>query len=239
VATYLQRDVRGLIAVRDETRFGVFLSLCAALTAQECNYSQMGRDIGVTTPTAQKWLGVMRGTYQWIEIPAYSNNAIKRLSMKPKGYVTDSGLACYLQRISSPESLSGHPLFGAMFETSVVMDIVKQSQALDFPPAFHHYRLHSGAEVDLVLEMDNRLFPIEIKASSRARPGDAGGISRFQEQVGERAGPGLIVYAGGAPHRLTDRCIAIPYDLDLGVSLDPRVWRPTTLTSQTAFPGRP
>jgi len=215
ITTYLQRDVRLLLDVRDEAQFGVFLGLCAALTARECNWSQMGRDVSVSTPTARKWTDALKGTFQWAEIPAFGNNQVKRLSQKPKGYLTDTGLACYLMRISSPEALQGHPSFGALFETWVVMELIKQTQVLDTAPVFHHYRLHSGSEVDLVAELDGRAFPIEIKASSRVRAHDANGIVEFQKRFGNMAGDGLVVYGGDQAMRLGERCTAIPFDARL------------------------
>jgi predicted AAA+ superfamily ATPase len=211
-ATYLQRDVRSLLAVRDETQFAAFLGLCAAVTAQESNHSHMGRDLGLSTPTAQSWLAVLRGTFQWVEVPAFSRNALKRLSQKPKGYLADTGLACHLLRLGSPEALLGNPSYGALFETLVALDLMKQTQGLSSPPAFFHYRQHSGAEVDLVVEYNGRWFPVEIKAASRVGPRDATSIGVFQGAVGPAAAPGLIVYAGDTLQRLGDRCLAVPFD---------------------------
>ena len=212
VTTYLQRDVRSILQIRDERTFAAFLALCATLTGQECNYSQIGRDIGLSSPTAQNWLGVLRSTFQWREVPAFSMNPVKRLSQKPKGYFSDTGLAAYLMRMSSPEALSGHPSFGAMFETFVVNELFKQVQGMRLPPAFHHYRQHSGMEVDLVVENDGCFFPIEVKSASTARPSDASHIAAFQAVMGKQAGPGLVLYAGRESLRLADRCIAVPFD---------------------------
>jgi predicted AAA+ superfamily ATPase len=216
VGTYLQRDVRGVLAVRDETQFASFLTLCASLTAQECNYSQMGRDIGLSTPAAQNWIGALRGTFQWLEIPAFSRNQIKKLSQKPKGYVTDTGLACHLMRLSSPDALLGHPSFGALFETFAVLECIRQTQRMPTVPAFYHYRQHSGAEVDLVAELDGRLLPVEIKAASMVGPRDTLSIRAFRERMGDQAGPALVIYAGERALRLDRDILAIPFDARLG-----------------------
>ena len=213
VSTYLQRDVRTLLNTRDETQFGTFLSLCASLTAQECNYSQLGRDIGLSSPSAKRWIGVLRGSFQWLEVPAFESNLIKRLSSKPKGFLADTGLACHLLRLSSPEALQGHPAFGALFETLVATDVWKQLQVQPLVPALYHYRQHSGAEIDLIIEKDGLLYPIEVKASSRARPSDARSIGIFRDRVGDAVQPGLIVYAGSEILQVNDNCIAIPFDL--------------------------
>lgn len=213
VATYLQRDVRALLEVRDESRFAAFLGLCAALTAQECNYEQLGRDIGLSSVSAKRWLGLLRGTYQWLEVPALGANQVKRLSARPKGYLTDTGLACHLLRLSSPEAVQGHPAFGALFETLVVTECHKQLQGQDLVPVLHHYRQHSGAEVDLVVEKDGRFFPVEIKASSAVGPADARSMGIFQEKFGTAAQPGLIVYGGTKVLRVGEKCAAVPFDL--------------------------
>lgn len=216
VSTYLQRDVRTLLEIRDEMQYASFLGLCAALTAQECNYSQLGRDIGLTSPTAKRWIGVLKGTYQWLEIPAFSSNHIRRLSGKPKGYLSDTGLACFLMRLSSAQAVQGHPAFGALFETLVATECWKQLQEQTLVPALYHYRQHSGAEVDLILEKDGRLFPIEIKASSQARPSDARSIHIFQEKIGSAVQSGLVIYGGAEILRLSDTCAAVPFDLTPG-----------------------
>ncbi len=212
VGTYLQRDVRVLLDARDETQFAAFLALCASLSAQECNYNHLGRDIGLSAPSAKRWIGILRGTYQWLEIPAFSANHIKRLSSRPKGYLSDTGLACYLMRISSDQAVQGHPAFGALFETLVATEIHKRIQSFPLPPALYHYRQHSGAEVDLIIEKDGKLFPVEIKSSTKAHPMDARSIRIFQEKEKDRAQTGLVVYAGEELLRLNERCLAVPFD---------------------------
>jgi predicted AAA+ superfamily ATPase len=213
VNTYLQRDVRQLIQVRDETRFARFLSLCASLTGQECNYSQIGRDIEVSTPTAIQWLSILRATYQWFEVPAFSSNHIKRLSEKPKGYFCDTGLAAYLMRLSSAKAVQGHPAYGALFETLIVMELYKQALQQSLPPSFYHYRLHSGAEIDLILEKDGLFFPVEIKAGTKISSNAIKNIEHFRESIPNAAEAGLIIYSGTTVQRLTSTCTAVPFDL--------------------------
>jgi hypothetical protein len=210
VATYVQRDVRMQQEIRDEEQFGRFLGLCAALTAQEVNQRELGREVGSSAPTAGKWLDVLKAGRQWLELPAYARNLTQRLSRKPKGHLADTGLACHLLRLPEPHAVSGSPAFGALFETLVVTDLIKQCAVLETEPAFHHYRQHSGAEVDLVIEYAGRLFPVEVKASARVRPSDANGIAAFQAALGPLAGEGLVVYAGGECLRLAEHATAVP-----------------------------
>lgn len=214
IQTYVERDIRVLVDLLDQHNFSRFLGLCAALTAQEVNFSQLGRDIGITPQTANRWLAVLKATYQWFEIPTYSGNAVKRLSCKPKGYLTDTGLAAYLQRISSPEALSGHPLLGAFFETHVVLDIHRQFSHLTTPPGCYHWRTYAGAEVDLILERDGIFWPIEIKCKSKITKADARGIYAFRETYPHLTiGPGLIIAAVNQIASLPNNILVLPYDL--------------------------
>jgi hypothetical protein len=93
--------------------------------------------------------------------------------------------------------------------------LIKQVQGLGTLPAFHHFRLHSGVEVDLIAEINGMFFPIEIKAASIVRQHDALSIARFQEMIGKPAGVGLIVYGGKQVLRISDRCLAVPFDVKL------------------------
>jgi len=213
VRTYLERDVRLLGDVADWQQFGKFVRLAAALTAQEVNHSQFGRDIGATPQTAQRWLAMLRGTFQWFEVPAHSGNTVKRISGKPKGFLADTGLACTLQMISSPTALAGHPLVGSLFETAVVGEIRKLSSTLATPPVMRHWRAHSGAEVDVVLERDGRLFPIEIKLTTKPGRRDTSGITTFRKTYNAAdIAPGLVICPVERPMRLNDHVLALPWN---------------------------
>lgn len=213
VSSYLQRDIRKMLEIRDEALFARFLALCAALTAQEVNHSQLGRDLDISSPTAQKWLAVLRATYQWFDLPAFSGNLVKHVSQKPKGHMADTGLACSLLRMSSPEAVPGHPAFGALFESGCVGELLKQTQTLPLPPTAWHYRQHSGTEVDAVFELDGLLTPVEIKAASSVGPRDTLGLRRFMEQHGKRCRTAIILYAGEKPLRVAPDILALPFDL--------------------------
>lgn len=213
VQTYVERDVRMMADISDLTQFGRFLRLCAALTGREVFQSQLGRELGVNPKTARKWLDLMIHSYQWIEIPAYSGNAIKRLSSKPKGHLQDSGLACYLAAIPSPESLLSSPLFGNLFESWGVAWVHRQIQRLSLAPSLYHWRTENDAEVDILLDYGGRLFPIEFKAASQVTGHDARGIRAFRETYGiERTAPGVIVYGGNVARPVSDHAVAVPWN---------------------------
>ncbi|MCY3760636.1 MAG: ATP-binding protein [Gemmatimonadetes bacterium] len=213
--TYIERDVRLLADVADWQLFGRFIRLCAALSAQEVNRRQLGRELGVTPQTADRWLGLLKATYQWFEVPAYSGNAVKRVSGKPKGYLADTGMACHAQLLSSPESLGGHPMLGALFETAVVAEIRKQAGAMSTPPQMYHWRTNGGAEVDLLLERDGRFYPIKIKLAGVPSRRDTTGISAFRKTYpGLRIEPGLVIAPIREVLQVSEQDWAIPWDLD-------------------------
>ncbi len=211
VQTYLERDVRTMSNLRNLGDFSRFLGLSAALTAQEINDSHLGRELGVSPPTARQWREVLVHTYQWRELPPFHGNAIKRLSGRRKGHMCDMGLACWLQRITTPEALPVSPYFGAFFESWVVNAIHKEFIRLPLPPAAFHWRTVGGAEVDLVLEQDGRLFPVEVKAGSRLSGHALRGLRAFRETYGEQVATALVVYAGREVYRPARDVIAVPW----------------------------
>jgi predicted AAA+ superfamily ATPase len=203
--TYVERDARSFANVSDAQLFGRFHRLLAALTAQEVNYAHLGREIGLSPNTAREWLSILQATFQWFETPAYHTNLLKRVSSKPKGYFFDTGLACAGQFISSPEALASHPLLGALFETLVVSEVRKQSGTMPAPPQLFHWRAHSGAEVDLLLERDGKLFPLEIKMTSNPSGYDVRPMNTLRKTLPPgTVAPGLLVCCIESPRQLND-----------------------------------
>ncbi len=216
VQTYVERDVRLMEDIRELAGFGRFLGLTGALTSQEVNASQFGREVGVTPATARKWLDLLINTYQWLELFPYQGNTIKRLSGKRKGFLRDTGMACYLQRISSPDALAVSPILGAIFETWVVNEVLRQGMTLSMPPHAYHWRTGGGAEVDLIIERDGRLYPIEVKCKTNLSRHDASGLRAFRETYeNARIMTGLVIYAGSECYRIDEHTIALPWNIRL------------------------
>lgn len=213
IQTYVERDIRTLGDIQDLKEFSRFLTLLAVLTAQEANYSHLGRELGISPTTALRWKNLLEGTYQLHEIWPYYGNAIKRLSKKSKLYFCDTGLACYLQKMSSPETLAGHPHLGPLFETACVNLIKTLAQTLSTPPAFYHWRTNGGSEVDLVLERDGLLYPIEIKCKTQLGSRDFNGIRAFKETYPTQFGCGLVMYAGDLCYQKEDKLLVIPWNI--------------------------
>lgn len=212
IRTYIERDVRMMAEVSDLQLFGKFFRLCGALSAQEVNYTHLGRDIGMTPQTAKRWLAILRATFQWIEIPAYSGNTVKRVSGKPKGYLSDTGLHCNALYLSGPEAIPSHPQWGSIVETFIVLDILKTLSHLGTEAGVYHWRSHGGAELDLILEQDGIFFPIEIKSTTRPSKRDALGIKAFRETYPKlRIGEGVVIHLGEENFRLAKGVLAISY----------------------------
>lgn len=208
--TYIERDVRMSGNVREIQTFASFVALCAALTGQEKNKRQFGRELGLSPASAEAWAGILSSTFQWRELIAYSRNLVKKVAGKPKGYMCDTGLACYLQRLSSPEALAASPVRGAFFETWALNTIRKQASRRRLPPEFSYWRLLSGAEVDGVLEEDGRRYLVECKCTTTLSAHDLRGINSFRRDYGEKA-PAVVFYAGDVCRRLDDLTLAMPW----------------------------
>ena len=211
--TYIERDIRLLANISDLQLFGRFVRLVGALSAQEINFSELGRDLGIHSATAKGWLSLLKEAFQWFEYPAYTSNALKRVSLKPKGYCSDTGQVCFAQAITTPHALGGHPLWGALFETAVVNEIRKQASLLSPSPNIYHWRSHGGAECDLLLEQNGVLYPIEIKATSRPSRADTSGLRAFREAYRTlKIASGLVVAPVEQFQQLSENDFAIPWD---------------------------
>lgn len=212
--TYVERDARLIGDVQDWHEFGRFIGLITALTAQEINYSQLGREIGITPQTSKRWLQILEATFQWSALPAFSGNPVKRVSSRPKGYLSDTGLACYHARLSAPKMLGSHPLFGALFETAMVQELRKQIAALGVATSWYHWRSAGGAEVDLLLEKDDTLYPFEFKLTTNPTRRDGSGIAAFRAAYpNRRIGMGALVCAVDRPRWIMNDILAIPWNL--------------------------
>lgn len=164
--TFLQRDVRDLTQVGDLEQFTRFLKACAARTGQLLNYSELARDVDISVMTAKNWLSILIASFQVILLPSYHTNITKRLIKTPKLYFLDTGLCAFLTGWTSPETLRNGAMNGAFVETYAVTEVIKSwwFQALEIP--MYYYRDKDGVEIDLLIEKDSILFPVEIKSAA-------------------------------------------------------------------------
>jgi predicted AAA+ superfamily ATPase len=211
VQTYLERDVRSLRQVGDLISFQSFLRALAARTGQLLNLTDVARDLGVAVNTAKAWLSVLEATFQVIVLRPYHANVGKRLVKTPKVYFTDSGTPCYLAGLKDADHVAAGPLGGAIFETAVILEIVKAFFNRGEEPQIHFWRTSAGVEVDLVVEAGGKLIPIEVKLSATPRPAMASGIQAFQKDLGERAGQGFVIHPGNVRLPLAPKVAALPF----------------------------
>ena len=168
VQTYLERDIRELIEIKNERKFLQFLSCVAVRTGQELNLSDIAKDVGIDSKTADSLLSLLVTSGIVVLLQPYSGNTIKRIVKRPKLYMMDTGLACYLGLWNNPRALEVSAVAGNLFETYVVSEIIKTytNSGLDIRSRFSYYRDNNGKEIDLIIEENGVLHPIEIKKSS-------------------------------------------------------------------------
>lgn len=167
VRTYIERDIRDLIHVTDEIKFMKFMTSIAARTGQELNLNEIANDAEISNPTANDWLSILVNTGLVILIEPYMNNIIKRVVKRPKIYFMDTGLACYLTKYPNSEILAVSAYSGHIFETYVVSEIVKSftNNGLNAKRHLYYYRDNNQKEIDLIIDYNDKLYPIEIKKS--------------------------------------------------------------------------
>ena len=211
IQTYLERDVRSLRQVGDLTSFQSFLRALAARTGQLLNITDIARDLGVAVNTAKAWLSVLEATFQVFILRPYYANVGKRLVKTPKVYFTDTGTLCHLSGLKDPGHAAAGPLGGAIFETAVLMEIVKTFAGRGESAQVFFWRTSAGMEVDFVVETGGQLIPIEAKLSSTPLPAMAAGIQAFRSDFAQKAGRGLVVHPGNVRTSLAPDIVAWPF----------------------------
>lgn len=194
VRTYIDRDVRELSEIGDTVKFTKFMIAAAACTGQLLNLASLSRDVGISAPTAERWMSILVASNIVYLLQPYSNNISKRAIKTPKLYFLDTGLAAYLTKWNTPEVLKNGAMAGAFFETFVVSEIIKSyynKGILDLPLYF--YRDKDMNEIDLVIENGGTLYPIEIKKHADPQKGDAAAFAILDKIPGIHKGQGGIV----------------------------------------------
>ena len=165
--TYIERDVRALTQVGDELKFIKFMIAIASRTSQMMNVSSVANEVGISVPTADRWLSILISSNIVYLLQPYYNNITKRAVKTPKLYFLDTGLAAYLTKWNTPEVLEAGAMAGAFFETFVVAEILKSNyNAGVLEPSLYYYRDKDAKEVDILIEQNGTLYPAEIKKTS-------------------------------------------------------------------------
>ena len=196
VATYVERDVRQLLAVRELGLFQRFLKMCAARCGQLLNLSSLAADCGISHVTARQWLTVLEASYIVRLLAPYHRNFGKRLVKTPKLYFLDVGLAAWLLGIRDASTIATHAMRGALFETFVIGEFIKQRNNAGQPAELYFWRDNVGHEIDLLFETGSRLQPVEIKSGMTFSYGWLDAAKRWKELAGAAALDPWVIHGG-------------------------------------------
>lgn len=166
IRSYLERDVNALTNVGNKLDFYTFIKAVAARTAQELNLTGIAKDVGISPNTAKQWLSILQASGIVFLLQPYFANITKRIVKRPKIYFTDTGLCSYLTEWNTPETLEAGAMNGAIFETFVVMEIIKSYWHNGIYPSIYYYRDNNNNEIDLLIYQNGTLYPIEIKKTA-------------------------------------------------------------------------
>ena len=206
--TYLDRDLPRLFPGLDRQKFRLFVQMLAQLSGSIINYSDVARALGVSQPTARDYFHIAHGSFVWRHLPAYEKNAAKRVVKHPKGYLRDSGLLHFLLHLQDRDDLMAHPRMGASWEGMVIENLVRGFAAAGVDFQAFHYRSGGGAEIDLVLEGEFGLLPVEIKHTQHI---DGRALRALRDFVAERGCRyGIVINNDERPRLLDDKLIGIP-----------------------------
>lgn len=195
VQTYLERDVRMMVNVRDLRQFQQVMTLLAGRVGQLINYTSLANDTGVSVPTIRSWVSVLEASHILLLLPPYSENITKRVVKPSKIYFTDPGLAAWLAGIRTVEEAAKGVMRGGLYENLVIVELFKQLLNEGETPHFFFYRDNHGNETDLIIKHNRTLIPIEIKSSETFHTDFHKGVSYFRKLV-PSAVPGYILYNG-------------------------------------------
>lgn len=196
VKTYLERDVRDLLNVKDIRLFNMFLRLCAGRIGSVFNASEIAGEIGVSSKTIQAWVSILQASYVVYLLPPYFENSRKRLTKSPKMYFCDTGLACTLLGIESAEQLAFDKMRGHLFENLIVVELLKRRLNEGKESNLYFYRDSNQNEVDILVNNGSSLDAIEVKSAMTYNPSFEKALLKVNEWVNPPVGKRTIIYAG-------------------------------------------
>ncbi len=212
VTTYVERDVKELAQVGDEVKFTRFMTVLAARNGQLLNLQSAANDVGVSQPTADRWLSILKASHIVYLLPPYSNNRTTRAVKTPKMYFLDTGLAAYLSRWNTVETLKNGAMAGAFFEAFVLSEIVKSyyNRGVLEPPLYF-YRDKDKKEIDILIEENGVLYPLEVKKHADPSVHDLDNFSVLDHFANRGSGGVICLYDRLVTLRGQDRAIPVSY----------------------------
>lgn len=196
VKTYIERDVRNLLEIKNLDTFQRFIRLCAARIGSIFNASELANELGVAVNTVNSWISVLQASYLIYLLPPFFTNTRKRLTKSPKIYFTDCGLAAYLLDIDSPQILNRDKMRGHLFENMVIIDYIKDALNNGINGGFYFYRDSNGNEVDFMIKKGSKYDCFEIKSSSTYHQDFMKGLKSFENAFPELVREKKIIYSG-------------------------------------------
>ena len=209
VKSYIERDVRDFYNLEKPIQFFDFISVAASLTGQLLNYSNIARDIGIDVKTAQAWMGILEKSGLVYLLHPYSPNITKRIIKTPKMYFLDTGLCAYLTKWLTPDSLMMGAMSGSILETYVVGEILKSYLHNGRDPTVYFYRDANQHEIDIVIEEDGTLYPVEIKKTASPGSNDYKSF-RELEKLKKKIGLGAVLCLKAERIALSREVVSIP-----------------------------
>ena len=207
VKTYIEIDIRDLSAVSNEFTFLKFMKILAGRTGQLLNYSDIACDLDVSAPTVKSWVSLLQASKIIFMLQPYHNNSNSRILKTPKVYFMDTGLACFLTGCSTPQLLENAYMSGAMLETFVVSEIIKSWWHNGRQPAIYYYRDKDRREIDVIIEENLLLYPIEIRKKCNPGANDIKNFNVIEKVLGKKRGHGAVIC-------MAENCLPITQDTD-------------------------
>jgi uncharacterized protein len=219
MATYIERDLRVLIHLKDLSRFETFLHLLAGRVGQLVNYASLAGDVGVSATTIKSWISLLKASYILFELPPWFANIRKRLVKSPKLYFADVGLAAWLLGLETPAQVERDPLRGGLYENLLIMEVVKGSLNCGRRPELYFFRDSQGNEIDLLVASAGRSFTaVEIKSAATFHPEFIKGMEVFRQSVGENIPIDMRLWYSGQ-QRTTYKNVKISNPLQHGFAV--------------------
>ena len=180
LSTYIERDIRAMINLKDLTQFEEFLRLVAGRIGQLVNYTSLANDIGVSSTTIKNWISVLKASFILFELPPYYTNIRKRVMKSSKLYFIDVGLAAWLLELKTADQVWRDPLRGPLYENLLIMEVLKRILNQGQRPNLHFYRDSKGNEVDLLIPQAQAFSAVEIKSAQTFQPEFIAGVEHFK-----------------------------------------------------------
>lgn len=216
VVTYVERDLRQLISIKDLSVFQRFLKMCAARTGQLLNLSALGTDCGISHNTAKAWLSVLEASYITFLLKPHHQNFNKRLVKMPKLYFYDAGLAAYLLGVHTREQAAVSSMRGYLFETFVISELMKMQLNKGLPSNLYFWRSNAGDEIDVIIEENQTLLPVEIKSGQTISEDFFKGLIKWEKIAGSSASKGVLIYAGAQSYERHEAHVSSWNNIKLG-----------------------